>query len=210
MKIYYVYDALCGWCYGFSPVIQAFATKHAAEVEIEVVSGCMVKGDRIGPIGEVAPYIAWAYKDVENASGVQFGSNFLDITLKDGKAIFTSLPACLAMSAFKTLRPAEAVAFASRLQKGVYWEGREPMDTAHYGTMAAEFGLNSAAFIAQMQSPATLSLAQVDIALSNSMGVTGFPTVVAEVGGKRIAIARGFVDAKTLEANYQKAAKMLK
>jgi putative protein-disulfide isomerase len=147
---------------------------------------------------------------VENASGVRFGSDFLDVTLKDGKAIFTSLPSCLAMAAFKTQKPAEAVAFASRLQKAVYWEGKEPQDTAHYGSMAAEFGLDSTAFMAQMQSPATLSLAKADMALSSSMGVTGFPTVVAEVDGKRVVIARGFLDAKTLETNFEKALKVLK
>ncbi len=32
MDLVYVYDALCGWCYGFAPVIKAFAERYAEEV----------------------------------------------------------------------------------------------------------------------------------------------------------------------------------
>ncbi len=44
MKLIYVYDALCGWCYGFSPVITDFSARHASEFAVEVVSGGMVLG----------------------------------------------------------------------------------------------------------------------------------------------------------------------
>ena len=92
IKLIYVYDALCGWCYGFSSVINQFAEKYENDLIFEVISGGMVTGGRIGPIGEVVGYISWAYKDVENATGIKFGNNFLNKTLKDGKAIFTSIP----------------------------------------------------------------------------------------------------------------------
>ena len=101
IKLIYVYDALCGWCYGFSPVIDQFAKKYKNDLTFEVISGGMVTGGRIGSIGEVAGYISWAYKDVENATGIKFGNNFLNKTLKDGKAIFTSIPPAIAMSVFK-------------------------------------------------------------------------------------------------------------
>lgn len=58
MKLIYVYDALCGWCYGFSPIIKQFYKKHKNHFDsIQVVSGGMIRGERIGAIGEVAPYI---------------------------------------------------------------------------------------------------------------------------------------------------------
>ena len=54
---FYVYDALCGWCYGFSPVMQNVAAKYDDRLNFEVISGGMVTGPRVGPIGQVAPYI---------------------------------------------------------------------------------------------------------------------------------------------------------
>lgn len=54
MKIIYLYAALCGWCYGFSPVLHQFQEKYKGDVTIEVISGGMITGKKIGPIGKVA------------------------------------------------------------------------------------------------------------------------------------------------------------
>jgi putative protein-disulfide isomerase len=210
MKLIYVYDPLCGWCYGFSPVIEAFVKKYQADFEVEVISGGMVTGDRIGPIGEVAPYIAWAYKDVENATGVKFGSNFLDHVLKKGTAIFTSLPASYALTAFKTLKPAEQLSFAARLQKAVYFDGFEPLDTGQYGLLAAEFGLQAANFLMAMQSPKNLAATHAEFAMSQKLGVRGFPTVFLKDLDTYYNLAKGAVSLKILEQNYLSVKSMLK
>ncbi|MFW5762224.1 MAG: DsbA family protein, partial [Cyclobacteriaceae bacterium] len=90
-KIIYCYDALCGWCYGFSPVMEKIHQQYQQDFQFEVISGGMITGERIGPVGEVAPYIKQAYKLVENTTGVKFGDDFLRV-LNEGKAIFTSIP----------------------------------------------------------------------------------------------------------------------
>jgi putative protein-disulfide isomerase len=202
MKLIYVYDALCGWCYGFSPAIQAFYKKHAADMSIEVVSGGMVTGDRIGPIGEVAPYISWAYKDVEQRTGVKFGDHFLNHTLKDGKAIFSSVPPAIALSIFKTQRPSQSLDFAARLQKAVYFDGIEPENYAAYGALAQEFSLDSTDFVQKMQDSTYLNLAKADFAKAAQLGVTGFPTVFVQKNDKIGAIGRGFLPLEDLEKNY--------
>lgn len=208
MRLIYVYDALCGWCYGFSPVIEEFAQQHS-EFEILVISGGMVLGDRVGPIGEVAPYINWAYKDVERATGVTFGKDFLEGTLKDGKAIFTSMPAALALAAFKTQSPEydQSLAFAARLQKALYWEGTAPLDWEAYGKLAEEFDLEPAAFVAALHDKSTLEAAQEDFALANDLGVQGFPAVFLEIDGQIYQLGSGYMDLETLEARFQMALK---
>jgi len=209
MKLIYLYDALCGWCYGFSPVMQRFAAEHADELTFEVISGGMITGPRIGPIGEVAPYISWAYKEVEQKTGVTFGEGFLQGILAEGKAIFSSVPPAVVLSVFKAERPGDAVAFAGRLQRAVYHDGIEPEDTAAYGALAAEFGLDSAAFVALMGEARFQQAAQQDFAYSQALGVTGFPTVVlaAESGGeeKLVLLGQGYLPYEALLARYAKA-----
>ena len=46
----YCYDAYCGWCYGFSPVIKKIAAQYKDELYIEVLSGGMMVGDAVMPI----------------------------------------------------------------------------------------------------------------------------------------------------------------
>jgi putative protein-disulfide isomerase len=108
-EIIYVYDALCGWCYGFSPVMEKFSNKHKDEFKITVVSGGMVTGSRIGPLSEMADYISRAYKDVEKASGVKFGENYLKKTLKEGKVFLNSEPSAKALCVFQSFDPENAL-----------------------------------------------------------------------------------------------------
>ena len=202
MKIIYVYDALCGWCYGFSSVMNQFYEKYKDSLQFEVISGGMITGNRIGSIGEVASYISWAYKDVENATNIRFGNNFLNKTLKEGTAIFTSIPPAIAMSVFKTLQPENAIQFAAALQKAIYYYGIEPENYDAYGKIATEFGLNTSDFIAQMNNNSSIQNAEKDFEISHKLGVTGFPTIFLEVDEKYYKIASGCVQFNVLENNF--------
>ena len=202
MKIKYVYDALCGWCYGFAPAMSQFKNKYRDNVHFEVISGGMVTGSRIGPIGEVAPYISWAYKDVENATAVKFGEVFLHQTLKTGTAIFTSVPPAVALSVFKKLRPSESVEFAEALQKAIYFDGIEPEHTHQYGKIAERFGLNGTDFVAAMGEETHKADAENDFKIARDLGVTGFPTVFVEHQNTYYKIASGCVPFDTLENNF--------
>jgi putative protein-disulfide isomerase len=204
MKIIYVYDALCGWCYGFSPVMNKFYENHKVECNFEAVSGGMITGDRIGPIGDVAPYISWAYLDVEKATGIKFGTDFLDKTLKQGTAIFSSIKPSIALSVFKTLQPQNGIAFASALNKAIYYDGLEPENVNAYKKLATDFNLNADDFIAKMQDSTYLKLAEADFARSNQLGVNGFPSVFVEHNGKIFKLASGYTTLSDLEENYLK------
>ena len=202
MKIIYVYDALCGWCYGFSPVMIQFYEKYKDCLQFEVISGGMITGDRIGPIGEVASYISWAYKEVENATNIRFGNDFLNKTLKNGTAIFTSIVPAIALSVFKSQQPDKSVQFALAAQKAIYYAGIEPNDNAAYGMIASNFGFNPVDFVAQMSNSTNVDSAQKDFELSHKLGVTGFPTVFLEFESKYYKMASGCVHFDVLENNF--------
>ncbi|MEQ8546799.1 MAG: DsbA family protein [Cyclobacteriaceae bacterium] len=202
MKIIYVYDALCGWCYGFSPVMTQFQEKYKDQVSFDVVSGGMITGDRIGPIGEVAPYISRAYKDVENATGVKFGDAFLTKTLSTGEAIFTSIPPAIALSVFKELDSSKVIQFASELQKAIYFDGMEPENLEAYGRIAAKFGHDAASFVIKMKDSTYVERAEEDFRQSAALGISGFPSVIIEAAGNYYKIASGYVPLSTLEHNF--------
>ncbi|WP_291721692.1 DsbA family protein [Bernardetia sp.] len=214
MKIIYIYDALCGWCYGFAPTMRTFFDKHKSEFEsIEVVSGGMITGNRIGAIGEVAPYIKTAYKDVENRTGVTFGEKFLKDILEEGSSIFTSIPPSIALSVFKKEvekntalageKNEKTLHFAEDLQSLIYFDGIEPKDYSKYGELAEKYGLDKSDFVKKMNSPEYEKLAQQDFQLSQDFGVNGFPTVIIQKEEEYYLFARGFVDLETLEKRFE-------
>lgn len=46
-KLVYVYDALCPWCYAFTPVVDELRRHYGDRLDHEVLSGGMVRGDQV-------------------------------------------------------------------------------------------------------------------------------------------------------------------
>jgi putative protein-disulfide isomerase len=54
--LYYCYDAYCGWCYGFSPVIKKIAADYKEQLAFDVLSGGMIFDEKPRHIGVMAGY----------------------------------------------------------------------------------------------------------------------------------------------------------
>lgn len=205
VEVIYVYDALCGWCYGFSDAIQSFQKAHP-DVNVTVIAGGMITGERVGPLIEVAPYIRSAYKDVENATGVKFGQPFLNELFGDADMIMTSNPSARALETMKVLAPnVPQVQFAAALQKMVYHDGKQPGDESALADVAASFDIDRDAFLEYYASDRAAKAADANMALSNQLGVTGFPTVFVKTGEELRVISRGYMPLERLEANFTEA-----
>ncbi len=203
MTLYYIYDALCGWCYGFSPVIQRFYEHHRDELNFEVISGGMITGERAGPVGEVAAYISEAYKQVESRTGVPFGKAFLEGILEKGKDIFTSVPPARAMTAFKQLRPGEQVPFAATLQKAIYFDGMAPEDMEGYADRAEEFGIDRSEYLRRLNAEDNAYAAREEFMFTQQLGVQGFPMVVLRNEQEEYyLVSQGFVPFDVLEEQF--------
>jgi putative protein-disulfide isomerase len=201
---FYFYDALCGWCYGFSPVIHQLHQQFESDMDFEVLSGGMITGDRVGRIGEVAGYISEAYQTVEQRTGVTFGTAFLEGTLAEGKAVFTSVPAAIAMSIAKEEAPDKQVAFAHLLQKAVYYDGIPPAEVDAYAPYATQIGLDPALFTEKMKALEYRQKAEQEFRIAAQIGVRGFPTCFMKTGDQFHLITTGYLPKTELQLAVQK------
>jgi putative protein-disulfide isomerase len=201
-KIIYIYDALCGWCYGFSPVMQQLHQKYSDKIAFEVLSGGMIMGLRAGAIGEVAPYIQKAYPDVERATGVTFGTGFLKNILAPGTALFSSEMPGVALTVLRQHKPEMVLAFAHALQHALYAEGTELSVLDNYRALATRFGLSADDFIAQMQLEENRYETLTEFQTVANWQVNGFPTVLVKPhhDEQYYMIARGYTPFERLDA----------
>ncbi len=195
----YVFDPLCGWCYGFHPVLNRITEEYKDRFEFQVISGGMVRGDRVGPIGEVAPYIRNAYQTVEQRTGVKFGEGFLTGILEKGEAIFASEPPAKAMIVLKQHVPTRQIAIANAIQEAIYDQGVEPALAISYAGVARKFGVDPQTMIAQMDSDLVHQFMEEEFETSAQLGVQGFPTVFLLTQTHRFLLARGYVPYEDLE-----------
>lgn len=200
-KLIYIYDALCGWCYGFSPVMQQIHEKYAGRLDFEVLSGGMIMGLRAGPIGEVAAYIEKAYPDVERATGIRFGEGFLHNILRPGTAIFSSEMPGIALTVFRKHKPEQAVEFAHALQNALYFSGIELSLLENYRPLAEQFGLSGNDFVREMQAEENRYETMLEFQTVANWGVNGYPTVLLKPDHDHqyYMIARGYTPFERLD-----------
>lgn len=202
-KILYVYDALCGWCYGFSPVMQALFVAYQGRVDFDVLSGGMILGDRVGTINEKAPFIKTAYRQVEEVTGVLFGEAFLKDMMGGGDMQLNSLKPGLALTTLKALEASKIVPFTHALQRAVYFDGRHPDKWEMYVPLAETMGLMGDEFVNQMQEETVLQQTQAEFETVKKMGIYGFPTVVWIDGPNGYVLARGYTPLNSLKKSVE-------
>lgn len=200
--IFYCYDAYCGWCYGFSPVMKKFAEEYKQQFSFEVLSGGMIISETPRPISVMAGYISEAYKVVEERTGIRFGSDFLwHINNPDKSDWFLdSEKAAIALCVFKEYHPGQQVAFAADLQYALNYEGRDLCDDEAYRHLLGKYHIPAEEFYTSLHSEAYKEKAYYEFALVKQLQVTGFPAVLLQVSETKFyLISRGFTDYDTLK-----------
>lgn len=193
--LYYCYDAYCGWCYGFSPVIKRIAAEYKDPISFEVLSGGMIPADNPKPIAASAAYISKAYKTVEEMTGIKFGQDYLWHIFNPNESDWFphSEKAAMALCIFKEVYPAKQVEFAADLQYALHFEGRDLTDNEAYRHLLEKYSMDADDFYSKLTSDAYKEKAHYEFALCQQLQVTGFPAVLMQVADTKFyLLARGY------------------
>ena len=191
----YCYDAYCGWCYGFSPVVKKIASAYKGKLDIEVLSGGMMVSEQVMSIEKIGPYIQEEYKRVEELTGVKYGEDFLWHINNADKSdwVMNSEKPSIALCIFKEIYPERQLEFAADLQHALNYEGRDLDDDEAYRHLLDKYGLDQEMFYSRLGSEAYKEQAYYEFSLCKQLQVTGFPTVFVQTGElKFVMVARGY------------------
>ncbi len=203
----YCYDAYCGWCYGFSPVIKKLAEKFKNELFVEVLSGGMVLPEEPVHISATASYIAEAYKRVEELTGIEFGQDYLwHINNPEESDWYPhSLKPATALGIVKEVQAESALAFATDLQYALHYEGRDLTDDEAYRHLLEKYKLDAEDFYTKLKSEKYKEVAQYEFALCKQLQVTGYPTVfIQSSDSKFYLVAQGYTGYDVMEERVRK------
>jgi putative protein-disulfide isomerase len=198
----YCYDAYCGWCYGFSPVIKKIAASFAAVMDIDVLSGGMILPEKPVHIRVSANYIANAYKNVEELTGVEFGKDYLWHILNPEESDWypNSEKPAIAMCIFKEYYPGRAIEFAADLQYALHYEGRDLTDDEAYRHLLEKYSIQPEIFYEKLKSEAYKEMAYYEFSLMKQLQVNAFPVVLIQTGETKFyMVAKGYTDYEALE-----------
>lgn len=208
-QILYIFDPLCGWCFGFSQTMLDFSRQHADQYKFVPIVGGMMTGSRVAPYASMAEYIKGSIPRLEVTTGTSFGEPYIQNFLEDGSAMTNSEPPCRALVAFRNIQPTQAMEFAHRLQTVHFKEGKDYNDESIYGELAKSFGLDPITFMEQFHFKAIKQQVEEEFSWVKKSGVQGFPTVVYNADQKYYLISHGYATKETLENSLQRAISMV-
>jgi putative protein-disulfide isomerase len=200
--LYYCYDAYCGWCYGFSPVIKRIFEEYRQQLAFDVLSGGMIITDTPRPISVTAGYIQKAYKTVEERTGISFGKDWLWHIFNPEESDWypSSEKPAIALCVFKDYHHDLAIPFAADLQYALHYEGRDLCDDEAYRHLLEKYAIPEKEFYSKLHSEEYKEKAYAEFALVKQLQVTGFPAVFLQVNDSKFyLLARGYTDYQDLK-----------
>ena len=188
--ITYLFDPLCGWCYGAAPAIQRLNQQDDISLELAPTG---LFADRGGRIMDAA-FADYAWSNdirIEKLTGQRFTEDYrLHILGKTGSR-FDSAAATLALTAVFLTEPAREAEMLKVLQEARYIHAQDTCDFATVETLLRQTRLNAAAdrLVIADDTLRESNFARIQKAqqMMHTFGAQGVPTIViTDMKGSRL------------------------
>jgi len=171
-----VADPMCSWCWGFAPAMAALRRDYRDSLAFRVVAGGLRPGTDAVMDGAAKAAIRHHWEDVATASGQPFDFAFFE---RDD-FIYDTEPACRAVVAARAFGEDAALDLLDALHRAFYAENRDITDPGEIVRLAAAEGLDANLFAERLASNAAKAATAADFQAARALGVTGFPTLIAQ------------------------------
>jgi len=195
MRLFYVADPMCSWCWGFASTLAAVEPHLREDVKPELVLGGLAPDSNVPMDEATRRYVQRAWHAVEARTGAVFDHSFWERC----RPRRSTWPACRAVLAAGE----QGRKMFAAIQRAYYTEARDPSLEETLVELALELGMERGSFLSALHADETEERLQAHFALRDELEVHGFPTMVSEIEGERVHLCRGWVDRSTLESGLK-------
>lgn len=198
LPITYLFDPLCGWCYGAAPQIERLAQHPGIELTLAPAGLFASAGAR--PMDARFAAYAWSNDQrIQQLTGQPFSERYREALLNNpAGGRFDSGPSSLALSAVQLSAPAQELATLKRMQEARYVQGLDTSDALALAQLLRDAALPEAAERLLAPDAALLDAHQLRVqqaqALMHKLGAHGVPgLVLTPTDGQQPRLLRGDV-----------------
>ena len=195
--LYYVADPMCSWCWGFTPTIEALNAHD--QIALRYVMGGLAHDSDEPMPADMRAYVQGAWREVAARTGARFNWTFWE----ECQPRRSTYPACRAVLA--AAGQDRGPAMFHRIQHAYYLEAQNPSNDEVLVHLAAEFGLDTERFAADLSSASIAAALQDEFHLRRRLQATAFPSLVLELKGTYRWLSRGWKEQATVLARLDKA-----
>lgn len=201
-RVLYISDPLCGWCYAFGYGLKEAMARMGDKLDFTVLLGGMVVDDREGPIGRKSEYILQAIPRLERITGVLMGEAHKRV-LAEGTQWQSSVLPSKAVVAVRELKAEVAIEFLHQVQVAHFQEGADLNDPSLYAPIAVRCGVDEDLFNAFMADERLTTMTRDEFRMVEQWGISGYPSLAAEVGRRFYGLAHGYRNTEELEKLFE-------
>ncbi|TWB43782.1 DsbA family protein [Nitrospirillum pindoramense] len=184
----YLFDPLCGWCYGASAALDQIRARP--DIALVLAPTGLFAGEGARPLDDGFATYAWANDQrIARLTGLPFSDRYRTKVLGDRRALLDSAPATLALTAVHLTRPDQEFDALKAMQQARYVDGRDNTDLPILANILADLGLHEAARRLTAPDEALVSAYHQRIAASradmHAFNLEGVPALLVGEGSTR-------------------------
>lgn len=176
--LFYYYDPMCSWCWGYRPVWTALKQHLPAEVSVvNILGGLAADSDEPMPL-ETQEAIQGHWHKIHNLLGTEFNFDFW----QKNKPKRSTYKACRAVIAATNQNQEGAMIKA--IQQGYYLRAMNPSETDVLIQLAKEIGLIAIKFERDLESRETHKNLSEQIQFTRQSPISGFPSLALSASSR--------------------------
>jgi putative protein-disulfide isomerase len=186
--ITYLFDPLCGWCYGASPILRQLAALPSLTVTLAPTG--LFSGAGARRIDAQFAAFAWSNDErIASLTGQRFTEDYRNQVLGKQGGMLDSGPATLAMTAVALTDPSRGLEALRSIQEARYVSGRDVTDMLEIRSILEKAGLDaaSARLAASDEDLLTANRQRLETAraLMMEFHIDGVPALIVDDGQHR-------------------------
>lgn len=192
MKLYYVHDPMCSWCWAFRPVLLEVTAQLPTGIEfIRLLGGLAPDCDDPMP-EKTRDYVIDNWRRIqEQVPDTSFNYDFWKVC----KPRRSTYPACRAVIAARKQGNKFDEEMTYAIQKAYYLNARNPSDNETLIELAEEIGLNQSRFSEDLLSQHVDELLIQEIKTARELKLNSFPSLLLLKNDQAIRIQHDYLDA---------------
>ena len=172
--LYYTHDPMCSWCWAFKPIWEKVRSDIGNQVDYHYLLGGLAPDNDL-PMGlETQNYVQANWEKIQKVvPGTKFNFDFW--SLCEPKR--STYAACRAVICARKQQPSAEEPYIAAVQHAYYLEAKNPSNDDILINIAENLGLETKQFAEDLNSTETQEVLNQEIKLSQSLGMTSFPSL---------------------------------
>lgn len=191
--LYYVYDPMCSWCWGYRPTWTSLKNKLEPVVQVKMLVGGLAEDSNVPMASEMQNFLQQTWHKISAELGTQFNFDFWSKCQPKR----STYPACRAVMIARKYQQESAMCLA--IQEAYYLQAQNPSEEITLVKLAESIGLDAGIFAQQLKSDELQQELIEEIRTVRSLPIQGFPSLVLAVNGELLPIR---LDYKNWQTSY--------